>query len=97
VVQPLIVGRRLELNPIMVFLVLWFGGWFWGVAGIVMAVPALLSLKVVAQHSRLGAPLTEFLSPEESTLAPVAAVVAQITSHMPCADDGSRLRPRNGA
>jgi predicted PurR-regulated permease PerM len=97
VVQPLIVGRRLELNPIMVFLVLWFGGWFWGVAGIVMAVPALVSLKVVAQHSRLGAPLTEFLSPEESTLAPVAAVVAQITSHTLCPDDGSRLRPRNGA
>ena len=80
VVQPLIVGRRLELNPIMVFLALWFGGWFWGVAGIVMAVPTLLSLKVVAQHSRLGRPLTEFLSPEEATRAPVAAVVAKITS-----------------
>ena len=79
VVQPLIVGRRLELNPIMVFLALWLGGWFWGVAGIVMAVPTLLSLKVVAQHSRLGGPLTEFLSPEETTLAPIAAVVAQIT------------------
>jgi hypothetical protein len=45
-----------------------------------MAVPTLLSLKVVAQHSRLGAPLTEFLSPEKTTLAPVVAVVAQITS-----------------
>jgi predicted PurR-regulated permease PerM len=97
VVQPLIVGRRLELNPIMVFLALWFGGWFWGVAGIVMAVPILVSLKVVAQHSRLGGPLTEFLSPEESTLAPVAAVVAKITSQTPCPDDRSRLRPRNGA
>jgi predicted PurR-regulated permease PerM len=66
-VQPLIVGRRLELNPIMVFLALWLGGWFWGVAGIVIAVPTLLCLKVVAQHSRLGGPLTEFLSPEEPT------------------------------
>jgi predicted PurR-regulated permease PerM len=90
VVQPLIVGRRLELNPIMVFLALWFGGWFWGVAGIVMAVPALLSLKVVAQHSRLGGPVTEFLSPEETTLAPVAAVVAQITSQTRCPDERSR-------
>jgi len=79
VVQPLIVGRRLELNPIMVFLALWLGGWFWGVAGIVMAVPTLLSLKVAAQHSRLGRPLTEFLSPEKTTLAPIAAVAAQIT------------------
>jgi predicted PurR-regulated permease PerM len=80
VVQPLIVGRRLELNPIMVFLALWLGGWFWGVAGIVMAVPALLSLKVVAQHSRLGGPLTEFLSPDQTTPTPESPVVGKITS-----------------
>jgi predicted PurR-regulated permease PerM len=96
VVQPLIVGRRLELNPIMVFLALWLGGWFWGVAGIVMAVPTLLCLKVVAQHSRLGGPLAEFLSPEETSLAPAAAVVAQVTSQTRCPDDRSRLRQRNG-
>ena len=82
VVQPLIVGRRLELNPIMVFLALWFGGWFWGVAGIVMAVPTLLALKVVAQHSRQGRPLTEFLSPEETRPASEAAVLAKITSRI---------------
>jgi predicted PurR-regulated permease PerM len=29
-VQPLVVGRRLELNPMIVFLALWFGGWLWG-------------------------------------------------------------------
>ena len=28
-VQPLLVGQRLKLNPIIVFLALWFGGWFW--------------------------------------------------------------------
>jgi predicted PurR-regulated permease PerM len=78
VVQPLIVGRRLELNPIIVFLALWFGGWFWGVAGIVMAVPTLVSLKVVAQHSRSGRPVTEFLSPEETTPVPAAALGVKI-------------------
>jgi len=64
-VQPLVVGRRLELNPIMVFLALWFGGWFWGIAGIVIAIPTLVSLKVVAEQSRAGKPLQEFLSPNE--------------------------------
>jgi predicted PurR-regulated permease PerM len=63
IVQPLFVGQRLELNPIIVFLALWFGGWFWGIAGIVMAIPALVALKVVAEHSEDGAPLMEFLSP----------------------------------
>jgi len=63
VVQPLLVGQRLELNPIIVFLALWFGGWLWGIAGIVMAVPALVTLKVAAEHSEHGGPLVAFLSP----------------------------------
>jgi predicted PurR-regulated permease PerM len=66
VVQPLVVGRRLELNPIIVFLALWFGGWFWGIAGIVIAVPSLVALKVVAEHSRQAVPLNEVLSPTET-------------------------------
>jgi predicted PurR-regulated permease PerM len=65
VIQPLIVGRRLELNPVIVFLALWLGGWFWGIPGIVMAVPSLVALKVVAEHSRNGKPLEEFLSPNQ--------------------------------
>lgn len=65
IVQPLVVGRRLELNPIIVFLALWFGGWFWGICGIVIAIPTLVTLKVVAGHSRGGRPLQEFLSPND--------------------------------
>lgn len=63
IVQPLLVGHRLDLSPIMVFLALWFGGWFWGIAGVVLAVPGLVALKVVAEHSRHGTPLLAFLSP----------------------------------
>jgi predicted PurR-regulated permease PerM len=63
IVQPLLVGHRLDLSPVIVFLALWVGGWFWGVAGIVMAVPGLVALKVVAEHSERGLPLLEFLSP----------------------------------
>lgn len=63
IVQPLLVGQRLELNPIIVFLALWFGGWFWGIAGIVVAIPVLVTMKVIAQHCEQGAPLIEFLSP----------------------------------
>jgi predicted PurR-regulated permease PerM len=62
-VQPLLVGRRLQLNPMLVFLALWFGGMFWGIAGIVLATPALVALKVIAAHARGGAPLLDFLSP----------------------------------
>ncbi len=67
IVQPLLVGRRLDLNPILVFVAVWFGGWFWGVAGIVIAIPTLVALKVAASHSSTVSPLVEFLSPTEST------------------------------
>jgi predicted PurR-regulated permease PerM len=63
IVQPLLVGHRLDLSPVIVFLALWVGGWFWGIAGVVMAVPGLVALKVVAEHSERGLPLLEFLSP----------------------------------
>jgi len=77
VVQPLVVGRRLELNPIIVFLALWFGGWFWGIAGIVIAVPTLVSLKVVAAKSRRGQTLTEFLSPDATAIRQLVPAKAQ--------------------
>ncbi len=62
-VQPLLVGRRLQLNPMLVFLALWFGGLFWCVAGIILATPTLVALKVVAEHASGGRPLLNFLSP----------------------------------
>jgi predicted PurR-regulated permease PerM len=64
-VQPLLVGRRLKVNPLLIFLALWFGGLFWGIAGIVLATPALLALKVVAEHAVSGTALMEFLGPNE--------------------------------
>ena len=63
IVQPLLVGRRLQLNPILVFLTLWFGGLFWGVAGIILATPLLVALKVVAKNAAGGQPVLDFLSP----------------------------------
>jgi len=66
IVQPLFVGRRLEINPILVFLAVWCGGWMWGIAGITIAVPSLVALKVAAEHSENGRTLREFLSPKGS-------------------------------
>jgi predicted PurR-regulated permease PerM len=74
-VQPLLVGRRLQLNPMLVFLALWFGGLFWGIAGIILATPTLVALKVVATNASDGQPLLDFLSPhtedEDERLEPM--------------------------
>jgi predicted PurR-regulated permease PerM len=50
VIQPFLVGRRLELNPVLVVLAIWFLGALWGLAGVVLAVPLLLTLKATASH-----------------------------------------------
>lgn len=47
-VQPLAMGRRLALSPLLVFVALWFWGWLWGVAGMLLATPLLLAAKAIS-------------------------------------------------
>jgi predicted PurR-regulated permease PerM len=49
-ITPMILGRRLALNPILIFLGLIFWGWLWGVAGALLAVPIMVSIKIVCDH-----------------------------------------------
>ncbi|GLR80420.1 AI-2E family transporter [Azospirillum oryzae] len=44
---PMIVGRRLSLNPIAVFVSILFWGWLWGIPGALLAVPILAILKIL--------------------------------------------------
>jgi predicted PurR-regulated permease PerM len=49
-VTPTIVGRRLTLNPLLVFLALAFWTWMWGPIGAFLAVPLSIIGLVVANH-----------------------------------------------
>ena len=53
-VTPSIVGRTLLLNPFLVFCAISFFLWLWGAPGAFLAVPFLLSGKVVLYHLRPG-------------------------------------------
>ncbi|MDP9087749.1 MAG: AI-2E family transporter [Pseudomonadota bacterium] len=66
IVQPLLVGRRLDVNPLLIFLGLWFGGVFWGVAGVILATPTLVALKVIAENALDGKSMMQFLGPNEA-------------------------------
>ena len=50
--SPMIMGHRLRLNPVFVFLSVMVWGWLWGVAGAFIAVPLLLGLRAVCKRSR---------------------------------------------
>ena len=62
VLTPLIVGKRLELNVVAVFLAVAIWGWFWGIAGALMAVPLLVVFKVLCEHVEGLHTWGEFLS-----------------------------------
>lgn len=46
-ITPMILGKRLLLSPVLVFISILFWGWLWGIAGCLMAVPILAILKVI--------------------------------------------------
>ncbi len=49
-ITPIILGRRVSLNSLLVFLSVVFWGWLWGPAGALMAVPVTSSLSVFWEH-----------------------------------------------
>jgi predicted PurR-regulated permease PerM len=63
IVQPLAVGRRCEVNAVVILLGVWFGYAFWGIPGVLLATPALVALKVAAQYQPTWRVLRDFLSP----------------------------------
>ena len=58
---PTIMGRRLTLNPVVVFVGLVFWGWLWGVPGALIAVPLMAMLKILCDHIEPLSPIGEFL------------------------------------
>jgi predicted PurR-regulated permease PerM len=47
VVTPMIVGRKLTINPLLILVTLSFWGWVWGTVGAVLAVPLLIIIHTV--------------------------------------------------
>ncbi len=59
---PMVMGRSLTLNPVLVLLSLTFWGWMWGIVGVVLAVPILAAFKIFCSHIEPMQPLAEFIS-----------------------------------
>ncbi len=80
-ITPSLLGRRLELNPPVIFVWVVFWSWFWGIAGGLMAVPILIVLKSVCNHCGPLAALGEFLngrSPKKAAARPAPSQMVEI-------------------
>lgn len=63
VVLPMVLGRRLLLSPVAIFIAILVWGWLWGVIGALLAVPLLASVKIVCERIEPLNPIAEFLTP----------------------------------
>jgi predicted PurR-regulated permease PerM len=62
-ITPLVLGRRLTLNPVVIFVGILFWFFLWGIPGALLAVPTLAVFKIVCDHVDTLAPVGEFFGP----------------------------------
>lgn len=65
-ITPLVLGRRLTLNPVVIFVGLLFWFFLWGIPGALLAVPTLAIFKIVCDHVDTLAPIGEFFGPADA-------------------------------
>jgi len=60
-ITPMVLGRNMRMNPliIMLWLVIW--GWLWGMAGVLIAVPLLVCIKLILARSELCKPWLQLI------------------------------------
>lgn len=68
-ITPTMVGRRLELNTVAVFISISFWSWIWGFIGALLAVPLLVVIKVICDHFESLQPVGNFLSAQRMTIS----------------------------
>jgi predicted PurR-regulated permease PerM len=66
-ITPILLGRRLELNSVAIFIFVAMWTWLWGIVGAIIAVPPLVSVKVFCDHFEGLASFGEFLSARPKT------------------------------
>jgi len=59
--RPMLLARRLTLNPVVLLVGVIFWGWLWGIPGTLLAVPLMSSFKIFCDHIEPLAPIGEFL------------------------------------
>ena len=61
VLYPKVIGKRLQLNPLLVTIALLVWGWIWGALGLILAVPVMGVIKIVCDHVATLRPLGEWM------------------------------------
>ena len=63
-VEPRLMGKGLNLSPLVVFLSLLFWGWMWGIVGMLIAVPLTAAIKIACEQIDVTRPAAILMSSE---------------------------------
>ena len=60
--EPALQGRSLNLSPLLILVALAFWGWLWGIVGMVLAVPIMVSVRIALEHFPASRPISVLMS-----------------------------------
>lgn len=52
VVEPMVIGKRLNLNPLLILIALLIWGYIWGIIGMLLAIPLTAIVKIIISNSK---------------------------------------------
>lgn len=61
-ILPFVLGRRLAIHPVVIFVWVLFWAWMWGIGGLLLAVPLLVALRICAERVPALKPLAILLA-----------------------------------
>ncbi len=61
-IEPKILGRRLNVSPLLVLMAMTFGGWLWGLLGVILAVPITVAIKIIFENFPATKPVAYLMS-----------------------------------
>lgn len=67
--EPKMMGRSMNLSPLVVFISMLFWGWLWGITGMVMAVPLTVGIKIICEHIERLHPVAILLGDAQGSTA----------------------------
>jgi hypothetical protein len=68
VLEPIIIGKEVQINPLIVIIAIATGGFIWGLAGMILFVPLFANIKIFSNYITVLRPLGFFLKHQKMAL-----------------------------
>jgi predicted PurR-regulated permease PerM len=62
VLEPVIIGKEVQINPLIVIIAIATGGLFWGLAGMILFVPMFAIIKIISKYVPVLRPVGHFFA-----------------------------------